>query len=304
MASLRSSESPEFSLKRLKQSMTSMASLRASESPECVKKPLDQSKTSMASLRASESPECAKNRLKQSKTSMASLRVSEYPECVKKRFDQSKISMASLRASESQNLQLLLFLVLLNMAASTISSTIMLCMHLQSRKEVGKHLSSLSSDISQKVIIKVQKSVRVNYYTTVSFCSTFLTFWLIFEYFIDDRCFPSSFLDCKRMHIMIEDEIVEVVWFKRTQNSKIVTAIACLISLNALELYAPSLPSFPTHVHYALLVAFDTCSSARVLNTWVNTRQRKMEADFTQLKNRDGNSRKLKWAKTRTTNLC
>ncbi len=71
MALLRSSESPEFSIKRLKQSMTSMASLRASESPECVKKPLDQSKTSMASLHASES---VKKRLEQSKMSMASLR--------------------------------------------------------------------------------------------------------------------------------------------------------------------------------------------------------------------------------------
>ncbi len=37
--------------------------------------------------------------------------------------------------------QLLLFLVRLNMAASTISSTIMLCMRLQSRKELGKHLN-------------------------------------------------------------------------------------------------------------------------------------------------------------------
>ncbi len=51
---------------------------------------------------------------------------------------------------------------------------------------------------------------------TVSFCSTFLTFWLMSE---DDRCFPSSFLDCKHMHIMIVDEIVEAAMFKRTKNS-------------------------------------------------------------------------------------
>ena len=47
-------------------------------------------------------------------------------------------------------------------------------------------------------------------------------FWLISDYFLadkDDRCFPSSFLDCKRMHSMIVDEIVEAAMFKRTKNS-------------------------------------------------------------------------------------
>ena len=33
------------------------------------------------------------------------------------------------------------------------------------------------------------------------------------------KCFPSSFRDCKRIHSMIVDEIVEAAMFKRTKNS-------------------------------------------------------------------------------------
>ena len=97
------------------------------------------------------------------------------------------------------------------------------------------------------MIIKVKKSVHAHYYTTVhdpngephlfkSYYSTFLTFWLIPEYFVadkNDRCFPSSFFDCKRMHSMIVDKIVEAAMFKRTKNSN---SWPGLVSLNAWEL--------------------------------------------------------------------